>query len=198
MTFSSSSLKRAFMAVCFLGLAACEEVSVKNGELPAQYVGAVGEYLGVYHGRFNGLPATIELRMLGNKPVVVYRDMRGGDVIHPTCGSRIADLDSIKIGKTDGQPYLQEARFFFDAGECWKHIEGRKVTLSFKKARDFNQVDVSLLREIRWERRCTSYPGYPPVGRSGYPPGYPRYPYPGNVECRHEQFPSYINGRFRR
>jgi hypothetical protein len=198
MSLASSSLKRALAAVCFLGLVACEEISVKNGELPEQYAGTVGEYLGVYQGRLDGRPATIELRMLGNKPVVIYRDLRGTDVLHPTCRSRIGDLEAITVGKKDDQPYLKEARFLFDAGECWNFVEGRKITLSFSKNRDFNQVDLALLKEVRWERRCTAYPGYPPVGRPGYPPGHPRYPYPGHVECRHEQFPSYITGRFRR
>jgi hypothetical protein len=182
MNLISTSLKSALVAISFVGLVACEEIKIKNGEVPENYIGVVNELVGVYHGRLQGFPATIEIRLRGNKPVLIYRDQSGTDVIHPSCRSQIGDLSTIKVGTKDGAPVLYDAWFNFDAGDCWSQVRGRSIGLSFFKRRDRQHIDIRLLKDVRWEQRCTQT-------------GDPRWP---TTSCQSEQVPVYMMGRFSR
>jgi hypothetical protein len=179
----SKTLKSVLVAVSFLGLVACEEIKIKDGEIPENYVGTVGELVGVYHGRFEGYPASVELRMNGNKPQVIYRDQFGSDILHPSCGSQIGDLKLINVGTKNNEPFLKNAYFSFDAGECWTRVRGRTLTVSFFKRQDRQHLDLHILKDVRWEQRCVPV-HLPPHG--------------AGTDCRMEQVQHYISGRFRR
>jgi hypothetical protein len=178
----AKTLKGVLAVVSFAGLVACEDIKIKNGEIPENHVGVVNELMGTYRGSFDGVPATIEIRMNGNKPEVRYRSQLGTDVLHPSCQSKIGDLSQIRVGTKDGQPVLYDAHFSFDAGQCWSSVRGRFLTLSFYKRKGRQHVDMSVLKEVRWEQRCSHYPT-------------PRFP---SADCRTEQVPVYIFGRFGR
>jgi hypothetical protein len=171
-----------------LGLSGCEDIKVKNGEVPDQYIEAVGEYTGIYHGFMDGFPGLLEIRYVGNRPEVIYRDLRGTDLVRPGCQSVIGKLETLRLGKkNDEETRLHEAGFEFDPGLCWTEISGRQLKLAFSKSGNWNYVDVTLVKAERWEQRC-----------SGGVSGGSRGGSSTHVECRHEKVQVLLKGRFRR
>jgi hypothetical protein len=188
---SVSTVKRMILVLILSAasvvLSACDEISVKNGEVPDQYIEAVGEYMGLYHGFMDGVPALLEVRYVGNKPEVSYRDFRGADILHPKCGSLIGKLETLKIGKKDQGSRVHQATFTFDAARCSKTVKGRKLKLEFSKSSGRTHLDVSVLKHEKWEQRCDSEVS----GGSGTESA-------SSFECRQEKVSEFIKGRFRR
>lgn len=156
-------------------LAACENVEIKDGRIPEQYVHMVTPYQGVYQGRFEGKDGTLWFTLVeGNRAVLQFYE---GDILNESCGSSIGNLTRATIDKNT----LVSAKFDFNPGSCAESILGRSLELSFSAKGSGTRLQVSLMKGYRSERRC--HLEVLPGGGS-------------REVCNWEQIPEYLEGNF--
>lgn len=179
----------SFSALAVFSLAAvvgCNEIDVKDGKVPNEYLSVARQYTGVYRGKFEGRAGQIELRLEGNTAVLSYRDARGDDLLRPECGSRIGLLRTVSVSEHNGAYELKSAKFDFNPGDCWTELEGRDLHLYFSVKNGQRRVKLSMLKEITYEEDCRIESGDPRRGEV-----------PRRV-CRDIPVAAYLNGQFAR
>lgn len=149
-------LNTACVGLLAIGLIGCkEDVEIKDGALPAKYVGIAKSYSGRYVGKFDQNRAALTISMRGDKPILQYRDDRGRDVLHPSCGSAIGKLESLRVARNNENILVHRAVFGFDPGRCSSEVEGRHLLLKFMSdAKGQKGFEVSMLERSREEWVC--------------------------------------------
>lgn len=167
----SRLLRLSALGFAVLAFTACKEIKVENGEVPDQYRDAAKAYTGVYKGKMDGDAGQVTVALSGRKVVVTYKDAEGTDILEPACKSQIGLLTKVKASK-DGKTYkLDQATFAFEPNNCWPSVDGRELTLDFKKKESKGvtqiQMSASILLRQEWQQNCHIEPGNP---RAGVPP----------------------------
>lgn len=131
------NLRQLATALIAVGtLAACNEIDIPNGRIPAEHKAMAEKYLGTYSGEFEGRNAQFTLSMDSeNRVLMHFQDTRGNDLIAPNCGSIIGDLKQIRGDEKNGQKILKFASFDFHSGSC-VNVQGEMLELFFDHKRD--------------------------------------------------------------
>jgi hypothetical protein len=141
------------LATLGLNLTGCKQVTIVNGEIPAEYLELAKNYMKTYHGSFEGNSGDLGLSLNGKKVVLSFagkvNDITGDD----RCQSQIGNLTSLQINNKGTQ--VESATFDFTPNHCY-YIEGRNLNLSF--SRDGTQFTASILREMRPYVTCQVTP----------------------------------------
>ena len=125
------------------GLTGCE-VSIKDGKVPEKYVDAAKQYVGDYHGQFEGQNATLSLRMAADGTATLnIATVQGSKAFIKGCTSNIGALRYADADKED--QILKSAKFKL-ATNC--AIDGDLVELYFDNA---NQVQVEIVEKTKME-----------------------------------------------
>lgn len=170
-----------FLSLCAIALSACNEVTVDDGIVPAEYAPYVQAYLGTYQGQVDGKPTEITITMTNNIPAVTVRNAYGNDITGMNCRSQVGRLKSIKAEERGNKNYvLERVNFDLDRGFCM--IQGRAVTFNFKSANEFS---LEILNQDE-RKNC-------PPPRTG-PPGTG----PIDEPCDEFSTVNYITGQFKK
>ncbi|MGZ3742566.1 MAG: hypothetical protein ACXWRE_08120 [Pseudobdellovibrionaceae bacterium] len=180
----NSTLGPALMAtITFLLITACKTVDIKDGRVPSQYLSEAQKLAGTYKGSFNRVPGNLTISFQGDKPVVAYHNSHGDDILNNNCHSSFGNLLQVTVKEAHHTPYISNADFDFDAGDCSLMVSGRDISLDFKQTDQGITVNLSLLMEIRQHQVCSWAPGNPP----NIPP---------TQNCTLQQDPVYLGGHF--
>ncbi len=129
----------------------CKQVTIVNGELPAEYIELAKIYMTSYHGSFNSNAGDLHLSLNGKKIVVSFT----GDVNDITgdeyCDSKMGDLKMLQVN--DQGTMIEAASFAFDPGRC-SEISGRSFDLTFSQDPKKLQAQAVILKEIRPIQVC--------------------------------------------
>lgn len=169
------------LLVATLALVGCRSVEISNGEVPNEYLSEAKKLEGTYTGTFNKVPGTLRVSFEGQKPVLTFNGQQGSDLLSSACQSEIGLLKRARIA--DGQ--LKTVIFAFNPNRCTS-VEGRELVIDLKEKNGQVRMDLSLLKETSWERRCSFSGGNP---ANGIPP---------QEICSTEQVSKFYNGRFTR
>lgn len=126
MKITTGSLKNAFLGITLITAAACNEVDVTDGRVPAEYLDVAMRYAGDYAGKMGDQEGVLHLTFEGDRPVLTFTDSEGNpkDLIDARCESRLGNLQRFR-GKDENQR-LSWVEFGFDPNEC-ATMEGRKI-----------------------------------------------------------------------
>lgn len=175
------------LSFAFLAIVGCREVKVKNGEVPPKYVPMAMKFMGTYQGQFDGVPATLNLVMNGNKVVVEYADRESRDILGPQCDSRVGNLLAVKVDEVGTDRYeLKRVRFALNPNRCKHEIEGRELVMEVRRKDSRVDLSLSILGQLTWEERCRIEPGNPAAG------------IPPKRVCEREPVQQFLTGKFRK
>lgn len=172
-------LKVLGLCLAILGFVGCKEVTIQDGHVPQEYLSQAKQLEGKYYGNFDGKKATIEIYFEGDRPFLIYQDAQGNDPLDINCNSKIDLLKKIILVKENGQYVLDQAFFGFHPGTC-RMVRGREIDLEFNGT---NKIIMSIYEDSDYVQNCS--PGAPP-------------PYGGGPNCRTDEIPHYILGKFTR
>lgn len=134
-----------------LGLTACKTVSIKNGEVPSEYLSRAKQVEGIYHGHFDGRPGTLKINFEGSRPTLSFQDSQNGEsFVSSQCGAQVGHLNWAEVSQ---KGLIKNVGFKFTPGIC--RILGRDVVLSFSK--DINNVQVSILQKKGYREGVCHY-----------------------------------------
>jgi hypothetical protein len=170
-------LKMLGLFFAVVGLAGCKEVTIKDGRVPQEYLKQAKQLEGKYYGTFDGKKAQIEIYFEGDRPILSYKDSRSDDPLDASCDSKIDLLKKVILYKKSGNYVVDQAFFGFHPGSC-RLVRGRNIELDFSGK---DKLTMSIYEYSDYVQRCDPGP----------PPNY------GN-NCRTEEVPHYISGRFAR
>jgi hypothetical protein len=165
------------VALATLALMGCKEVTIKDGRIPKEYLTQAKQLEGRYYGEMDGNEAVIDITFDGDRPILKYSDRHGNDILGNNCNSRVDHLKKVILYKKSGKYVVDQAIFGFHPGHC-RQVQGRTLELNFSGTRKFV---ASIYDYSDYRHRCDMGP----------PPNY------GN-QCRMEEVPHFINGRFSR
>jgi hypothetical protein len=176
-TLQGVLMKKIFMLlVTILCFAACEE-KIENGTVPEAHRETVIQYLGTFHGEFEGRPMALNFQMNNSGLITLsVKDGAGSTELVSGCASTIGKL----IAVTAEGNALQSARFQFNAQAC--HLFGNDLTINVKDQDHIELLVAETSREVSGPDHC--------VGR-----GYNRECFPGSSR---EVPATWLNGSFSR
>lgn len=170
-------LKIVCLFFILLGLLGCKEVTINDGHVPQEYLSLSKQLEGKYFGTFDGKQAEIQIYFEGDRPLLIYKDSYGTDLIDSSCNSKIGLLQKVMLVTKNNRYTIDQAIFGFYPGAC-RLIAGRTLELNFSGT---NRFSVSIYDHNEYVQRCNP----------GGPPNY------GN-NCYFDQIPHYITGQFGR
>lgn len=139
---------------------ACEEVDIVDGRIPAEYLEQAEAIVGDYQGVMERSPATLSVRLDGDR-LVMTSDR---DLIGEGCESRIGDLTKVRVEKEDDVVEVDGATFAFDPNLCSFNIEGESLQLRIKERNGVLNFDASILSYVDWVEDCRIECGHPNGG----------------------------------
>lgn len=173
--------KLIVFSIMTLALMGCKTIEISNGNVPNEYLAQAKKLEGTYDGSFFGKRGSLEVSFEGSHAVLKYHDEDQSDLLGRGCNSVINDLMWIRGKEKHGETVLTEAGFALDAANCRFQVQGHEVVLSFSK--NYEQINVSVLEENRFERTCHWEGGDPRFGG-------------GREYCDVKQVPYYRYGKF--
>ncbi len=144
------------LLLCVLLLAACKQIATSNGEVPANYVELVKNYVADYKGAMDLNQGVLSLSFEAAKFRAHFKGKVNDITGNEKCQSQIGDLISIQVN--DSGSILESATFGFSPNHC-PEIKGNSLELIFTPIGLKLGVSAIILRETKELQICQDIQG---------------------------------------
>ena len=138
-----------FFAFFAMGISACKEIKIQNGQIPNEYMNEARQVVGTYQGTVGRQATTVTIELIGNYLIVSATP----DILGGSCGSQIGDLLSVLVGGRSGSYYVERATLAFNPNNCLM-IEGRELNLGVRRQNGQVRLTSSVLERSEWRESC--------------------------------------------
>lgn len=138
------------MIVASIGFSGCDDVDIKDGRIPAEYLEQARALEGVYPGQMDRKPVDLSIQMAGDKVILTS----SADILGEGCQSFIGNLRKVSVDKTNQGYRVKGAKFDFNPGRCSINVSGKSLNFTLKQRGEKTELVASLMQSTEWRREC--------------------------------------------